>query len=87
MEYTVQDTMEKRYLVHVLHYHHRRRRRCRHRHRNHHRHHHWAAAVSRGLVKTSACRLQVSLHCATLCQIISLQYFSTPFLHRLTGLP
>ena len=38
-------------------------------------HHHWAAVVSRGSVKASACRLQVCLYCAVLCQIVSLQYF------------
>ena len=51
---------------------------------NHH-HHHWAAVVSHGWAKASACRLQVSLSCAVLCPIVSLQYLSS--LHRLAGLP
>ena len=45
--------------------------------------------VSRGLAKkikiiykASACRLQVSLSCAVLCQIVSLQYLSRSPLHR-----
>ena len=54
--------------------------------RDHH-HHHWAAVVSRGWAKASACRLQVSLSCAVLCQIVSLQYLSRSSLHRLAGLP
>ena len=47
----------------------------------------WAAVVSRGWAKDSACRLQVSLSCPVLCQIVSLQYLSTSSLHRLAGLP
>ena len=39
-------------------------------------HHHWAAGVSRGWAKASACHLQVSLSCAVLCQIVSLLYLS-----------
>ena len=39
-------------------------------------HHHWAAVVSRGWTKASACRLQVTLSCAVLCHIVSLQYLS-----------
>ena len=50
-------------------------------------HHHWAAVVSRCWVKASACRLQVSLSCAVLCRIVSLQYLSRSSLHRLAGLP
>ena len=50
-------------------------------------HHHWAAVVSCGWAKASACRLQVSLSCAVLCQIVSLQYLSRSSLHRLAGLP
>ena len=51
------------------------------------RHHHWAAVVSRGWAKASACRLQITLYCAFLCQIVSLQYLSRSSLHRLAGLP
>ena len=43
--------------------------------------------MSRGWAKTSACRLQVSLSCAVLCQIVSLQYLSRSSLHGLAGLP
>ena len=50
-------------------------------------HHHWAAVVSRGWAKASACCLQVSQSCAVLCQIVSLQYLSRSPLHRLAGLP
>ena len=50
-------------------------------------HHHWAAVVSRGWAKASAGRLQVSLSCAALCHIVSLQYLSRSSLHRLAGLP
>ena len=50
-------------------------------------HHHWAAVVSRYWAKASACRLQVSLSCAFLCQIVSLQYLSRSSLRRLAGLP
>ena len=49
--------------------------------------HYWAAVVSRGWAKASACSLQVSLSCAVLCQIVSLQYLSRSSLHRLAGLP
>ena len=35
----------------------------------------------------SACRLQVSLSCAILCHIVSLQYLSRLYLHRLADLP
>ena len=48
-----------------------------------HDHHHRSAAVSRGLEKASACPLQVSLSCAVLCRIVSLQYLSMWSLHRL----
>ena len=54
---------------------------------NNHHHHHWTAVVSRGWAKASACRLQVSLSCAVLCQIVLLQYLSRLSLHRLAGLP
>ena len=43
--------------------------------------------MSRGCAKASACRLQVSLSCAVLCQIVSLQYLSRSSLHRFAGLP
>ena len=43
--------------------------------------------ASRGWAKASACRLQVSLSCAVLFQIVSLQYLSRSSLHRLAGLP
>ena len=43
--------------------------------------------MSRGWAKASACRLQITLSCAVLCQIVSLQYLSRPSLHRLAGLP
>ena len=43
--------------------------------------------MSRGWAKGSACRLQVSLSCAVLCHIVSLQYLSRSSLHRLAGLP
>ena len=52
----------------------------------HHHQHHWAAVVSRGWAKALACRLQVSLSCAVLCQIVSLQYLARSSLHRLAGL-
>ena len=55
-------------------------------HHHHHRHL-WAAVVSRCWAKASACRLQVSLYCAVLCQIVSLQYLCRSSLHRLAGLP
>ena len=42
--------------------------------------------MSRGWAKASACRLQVSLYCAVLCQIVSLHYLSRSSLHRLAGL-
>ena len=42
--------------------------------------------MSRGWAKASACRLQVSLSCAVLCHIVSLQYLSRSSLHRLAGL-
>ena len=50
-------------------------------------HHHWAAVMSCGLAKTSACRFQVCLSCAVLCQIVSLRYLSGSSLHCLAGLP
>ena len=48
--------------------------------------------VSRGWAKASACRLQVSpgtvsLVCAALCQIVSLQYLSRSSHRRFVGLP
>ena len=43
--------------------------------------------MSRGWAKASACRLQVSLSCAVLCQIMSLPYLSRSSLHHLAGLP
>ena len=43
--------------------------------------------MTRGWAKTPACRLQVSLSCAVLGQIVSLQYLSRSSLHRLAGLP
>ena len=42
--------------------------------------------MRRGLAKASACRLQITLSCAILCQIVSLQYLSRSSLHRLAGL-
>ena len=42
--------------------------------------------MSCGWAKVSAC-LQVSLSCAVLCQMVSLQYLSRSSLHRLAGLP
>ena len=50
-------------------------------------HHHWAAVVSRGWAKALACRLHVSLSCAVLCQIVSLQNLSRSSFHRLADLP
>ena len=44
--------------------------------------HHWAGVGSCGWAKTSACRLQVSLSCAVLCQIVSIPYSSRSSLHR-----
>ena len=41
--------------------------------------------MSRGWAKASACRLQITLYCAFLCHVVSLQYRSS--LHRLAGLP
>ena len=49
-------------------------------------HHQWSSVVSRGRAKASACRIQVSLSCAVLCQIASLQYLSRSSLHRLADL-
>ena len=43
--------------------------------------------MSRGWAKASACRLQITLSCAFLCHIVSLQYLSRSSLHRLPGLP
>ena len=43
--------------------------------------------MSRGWAKASACRLQITLFCAFLCHIVSLQYLSRSSLHRLAGLP
>ena len=57
------------------------------RYNHHHHHHHWAAVVSRHWAMTWACFLPVSLSCAVLCQIVSLQYLSRSSLHRLAGLP
>ena len=45
-------------------------------------HNHWATVVSRGWAKASACCLQVSMSCAVLCHIVSLQYLSRSSLHR-----
>ena len=54
--------------------------------KQHHHHHHYAAVVSHGWAKASACRIQVSLSCAVLCHIVSLQYLSRSSLHRLAGI-
>ena len=43
--------------------------------------------MSRDWAKASACRLQITLSCAVLCHIVSLQYLSRSSLHRLAGLP
>ena len=43
--------------------------------------------MSRGWAKASACRLQITLYCAFLCHIVSLQHLSRWSLHRLAGLP
>ena len=43
--------------------------------------------MSRGWAKASACRLQITLPCAILCHIVSLQYLSRSSLRRLAGLP
>ena len=43
--------------------------------------------MSRGWAKASACRLQITLSCAVLCHIVSLQYLSRSSLHRLAGFP
>ena len=43
--------------------------------------------MSRGCAKASACRLQITLSCAVLCHIVSLQYLSRSSLHFLAGLP
>ena len=43
--------------------------------------------MSRGLAKASACRLQITLSCAVLRHIVSIQYLSRSSLHRLTGVP
>ena len=50
-------------------------------------HHHYAAVVSRGWANASACCLQITMSCAVLCHIVSLQYLSRSSLHRLAGLP
>ena len=39
----------------------------------------------RDWAKASACRLQITLSCAFLCHIVSLQYLSRSSLHRLAG--
>ena len=41
----------------------------------------------RGWTKASAYRLQITIYCAVLCHIVSLQYLSRSSLHRLGGLP
>ena len=41
----------------------------------------------RGWAKASACRLQISLPCAVLCHIVSLQYLYRSSLHRFAVLP
>ena len=43
--------------------------------------------MSRGWAKASACCLQVTLSCAVLCHIVSLQHLSRLSLHRMAGLP
>ena len=43
--------------------------------------------MSRGWAKASTCRLQITLSCAFLCHIVSLQCLSRSSLHRLAGLP
>ena len=43
--------------------------------------------MSRGWAKASACHPQMTLSCAVLCHIVSLQYLSRSSLHRLAGLP
>ena len=43
--------------------------------------------MSRGWAKASACHFQITLSCAVLCHIVSLQYLSRSSLHRLAGLP
>ena len=51
---------------------------------NHHNHH-WVAAAFRVWAKATACRLQISLSCVVLFQIVSLQYLSKWSLHGLAG--
>ena len=41
--------------------------------------------MSRGWAKASAVRLQITLSCAVLCHIVSLQYLSRSSLHSLAG--
>ena len=43
--------------------------------------------MSRGWAKASSCRLRITLSCAVLCHIVSLQYLSRSSLHCLSGLP
>ena len=43
--------------------------------------------MPRGWAKASSCRLQVSLYCAVLCHIVSLQYLPKSSLYRLADLP
>ena len=43
--------------------------------------------MSRGWAKASAPRLQITLTCAVLCHIVSLQYLSRSSLRRLAGVP
>ena len=43
--------------------------------------------MSRGWAKASASGLQITLSCAVVCHIVSLQYVSRSSLHRLAGLP
>ena len=50
-------------------------------------HHHWTAVLSRGWVNSSPCRLQVSLSCAVLSQIVYPPVFAQIVFHRLADLP
>ena len=43
--------------------------------------------MSRGWAKASTCHVQITLSCAVLCNIVSLQYLSRSSLQRLAGLP
>ncbi len=52
-----------------------------------HHHYHCSAGVSRGWAKASACRFQICLSYAILCQMVPFEYSSSLSLHHFAGLP